>query len=242
MYKDLGNVFINDAFGCVHRKHMSIYAIKTFNKIYGYGYLIKKEIEMMNNLLQTKNKKILCIIGGNKLKDKLPIIDSFRKINNSTLFIGGGLAKQYVNKTCNVIKMKDGYGNIKLDFNSNDATYINDINNSELCAFDIGTQSLNELYEIIDNNDIIFWNGPLGVIEHNVYKKGSINIINYLLNKKDKIIIIGGGETASLIDKEYIIKNNNKNVYISTGGGALLEYLENKIMNGKNIVGLDIFR
>jgi glyceraldehyde 3-phosphate dehydrogenase len=241
MYKDLGNVFINDAFGCVHRKHMSIYAIKTFYKTYGYGYLIKKEIEMMNNLLQTKNKKILCIIGGNKLKDKLPIIDSFRKINNSTIYIGGGLAKQYVNKTSNVIKMKDGYGNVKLDFNSNDITYINDINNSELCAFDIGTHSLNELYEIIDNNDIIFWNGPLGVIEHNSYKIGSVNIINYLLSKKDKTIIIGGGETASLIDKECIIKNDNKNVYISTGGGALLEYLENKIMNGKNIVGLDIF-
>ena len=75
----------------------------------------------------------------------------------------------------------------------------------------------------------------MGVIEHDIYKKGSVNLANYLLNSNKKIII-GGGETASLF-----YKNGNNNIEISTGGGALLEYLHNKIINKKNIVGLDIF-
>ena len=237
LYKNLGDIFISDAFGCVHRKHMSIYAIKTFNKPYGYGHLIQKEIKITDFLLQSQNKKILCIIGGNKIKDKLPIIDSFRMIQNSSIFIGGGLAKQFNYNYDNVVKMTDGFGDSKLDFNDNIVRYIKDIFNSQLSCYDIGTNSLNKLFEMIDNNDIIFWNGPLGVIEHDTFKLGSLKIMNYLIHKKDKIIIIGGGETASLIQKSH----ENNHIYISTGGGALLEYLQNKIIYGKNIVGLDIF-
>ena len=80
-------------------------------------------------------------------------------------------------------------------------------------------------------SDIIFWNGPLGVIEHEIYKKGSERIAMFLQNLKDKKIIVGGGETASLFDK------NRNNIYISTGGGALLEYIQ----NGTNMYGLRAF-
>lgn len=249
IYKNLGDVFICDAFGCLHRKHMSIYAIKTFNKPYGYGKLIQKEIEMTNYLTNNKNKKVLGIIGGNKIKDKLPIINSLRLIPNSTIYIGGGLAKQYNESYNNVVKMKDGFGNKTLDFNMLHSIYIKDIRNTEYNTYDIGIESVNELYDLINKHDIIFWNGPLGVIEHETYKLGSKQVIEYLLEQPNKIIIIGGGETASLIKTDNASKNystntntiTNTNTYISTGGGALLEYLQHKIVNKKNIVGLAIF-
>ena len=103
---------------------------------------------------------------------------------------------------------------------------------------------MNELIDLVKDSDIIFWNGTLGVIEHDVYKLGSINFISILEKMKDKTIIIGGGETASLICKNNDLNydnNINKHIYISTGGGALLEYLQNKILYGKNIIGLEIY-
>ena len=75
----------------------------------------------------------------------------------------------------------------------------------------------------------------MGVIEHAEYKEGSLKLIELLQTMRDKIIIMGGGETASLVE------DKNKNIYVSTGGGALLEYLEQKLNHGKNLVGLDIF-
>ena len=87
------------------------------------------------------------------------------------------------------------------------------------------------LIDEIDKADIIFWNGPLGVIEHDYYKRGSYEIMEYLKNTKNKKIIIGGGETASIFEKDI------ENIYVSTGGGVLLEYIE----KGTNVIGLKAF-
>jgi len=236
MYNQLGDVFICDAFGCLHRKHMSIYGIKYFNKKYGYGHLIKKELENIDILLNS-DKKILSIIGGNKIQDKLPLINSLKNIKNSHVFIGGGLAKQYNEKHSNIIIMNDGFGNKNL--NEPNSIYIDNIKNPIYNIYDIGTNSLNELIDLVNVSDIIFWNGTLGVIEHDIYKLGSLNFLSRLEKMKEKTIIIGGGETASLISKNNILQNDH--IYISTGGGALLEYLQNKILYGKNLVGLKIY-
>jgi glyceraldehyde 3-phosphate dehydrogenase len=240
LYRTLGNVYISDAFGCLHRNHMSICDIKYSNKIYGYGHLIKKELEILKILVNNKdNKKILGIIGGNKINDKLPLINTLKNIKNTNLFITGGLSLQYYEKYDeeydNVDVMYDGYGNKNI---YNEPVYIEskfECLSNKYNFYDIGKNSYENLLEMINNSDIIFWNGTLGVIEHDIYKKGSVNLANYLLNSNKKIII-GGGETASLFDK-----NENNNIEISTGGGALLEYLHNKIIDKKNIVGLDIF-
>jgi phosphoglycerate kinase len=95
------------------------------------------------------------------------------------------------------------------------------------------------LKDLVKDADVIFWNGSLGVIEKDQYKKGSLELIQYLCDVQEeshftKTIIIGGGETASLIPKEQC----EKYMYVSTGGGALLEYLENKILYGNTLVGL----
>ena len=231
LYRRLGDVFISDAFGCVHRNHMSICDMKISGKLYGYGKLIKKELDAISILCKQNHLKILGIIGGNKIKDKMPLINALRQISNSKLFIAGGLAKQYNEIYENVFVMHDGYGNTSLE---KEPLYIPN-KNTDYNFYDIGDGSYNKLIKLINEADIIFWNGSLGVIEHKIYKNGSLSLVDYLEKVENKKIIIGGGETAS------IFNNKNNNIYISTGGGALLEYLYNKIILNKNIVGLDIF-
>lgn len=230
LYRKLGNLYISDAFGCLHRNHMSICDMKYSGNIFAYGDLIKKEMDGINDLLHC-NGKILGIIGGNKIKDKMPLIDALKKIPNATLFIAGGLAKQYNENSSNVFVMNDGYGNCSLN---DTPKYISDKKSMEN-FYDIGIHSLSVLFKQIEQANVIFWNGSLGVIEHEVYKNGSIQLVQYLESLKNKKIIIGGGETASLFN------NNHNHIYVSTGGGALLEYLHDKIIFNKFIPGLDIF-
>jgi glyceraldehyde 3-phosphate dehydrogenase len=231
IYKELGDIFICDAFGCAHRKHLSIYAMSSFGKPYGYGLLIKKEVEAINKLINS-DQKVLGIIGGNKISDKITIIDTLKKIPNSTIFVAGGLAKNYTVLSKNEFVMNDGYGGETL---SSTPRHINNIYMTDLNVYDIGFKSLTVLLDLVDKSDVIFWNGSLGVIEDTKYRIGSQNLIDYLTIQKNKTIIIGGGETASLV------KNKNGSIYISTGGGALLEYLQNKILNNSTLVGLNIF-
>ena len=235
IYKSLGDVFISDAFGCLHRKHLSICAIKDFGKSYGYGILIKKELDAINSLINNKNKRVLGIIGGAKIKDKLPIIQSLKKIPNSCVFIGGALAKQYTieDNTREFVSLS-GYGNKTL---TDELTFIEDIYSSDLNVYDISLEGFLYLKKLLYDFDIIFWNGSLGVIEDNRYAAGSISLLNALELLVDKTIIIGGGETASLVED----KNNIPHIYVSTGGGALLEHLQNKILYNSNLVGLEIF-
>ena len=244
LYKSFGDTFICDAFGCMHRKHMSIHIISKCDK-YGYGDLVKKEIENISVILDD-NKKKLGIIGGNKIKDKMPLIDLIKNMKNTTLFVGGKIATEYTidSNDKNVYKMTDGYGGISLD----DAYhYIPDIMNANMNVYDIGDESLKELYKLIDNSDLIFWNGSLGVIENPFYVIGSEKVISYLMNfylmnylkyQQKKTIIVGGGDTSSLINN---YKDKNDAIYLSTGGGALLEFLENISKNKGYLVGLDFF-
>jgi len=233
-YKKLGDVFICDAFGCMNRKHMSIHAISKCNGLnYGFGYLVKKEMEIISNIFNA-NKKKLVIIGGNKSKEKIPFIDLMKTIPNTTLFVGGKIASEYVcnPEEKNIHMMKDGYGNVHLNFYYR---YIDDIKNTNLNVYDIGDSSLKELFQLVEENEIIFWNGSLGVIENNYYIQGTSTLIKYLKKQTNKTIIIGGGVMSTLIDK-------NGYIHLSTSGGILLEILENVSRNNGYLVGIDIFR
>lgn len=230
-YKNMGDVFICDAFGCMHRKHMSIHVISKFQN-FGYGYLVKKEIENITNILSYDKKKLV-IIGGNKIKDKMPFIDLMKSIPNTTLFIGGKIATEYIfdSKDKNIYIMTDGYGNLNLNLENN---YINDIKNTNLNVYDIGNDSLNTIFQLVRQNDIIFWNGSLGVIENPHYIQGSLKLIHFLKEEENKTVIIGGGDTSTLIDK-------NGSIYVSTGGGALLEFLENFSKKNGYLIGVNMF-
>ena len=242
-YSKLGDVYILDAFGCAHRNHMSIGGIKEFElelgKTIGYGHLIHKEITNLSSLVN-KNKKILCVVGGNKVEDKLPIVKSFSNLHNVKIFVAGGMAKYYIeqmvlgNQTINsnLTIMKDGWGGNTLTDNPQ---YIPDISNTELNCFDIGPVSKAELFKMVSEVDIIFWNGSLGVIENDFYSQSSKQFVKFLESNYNVKTIIGGGETASLIT------NKSSNIYVSTGGGALLEFLELKFNSGNNLPGISIF-
>ena len=235
IYKSLGDVFISDAFGCLHRKHLSICAIKDFGKLYGYGILIKRELDAINTLINNKNKRVLGIIGGAKIKDKLPIIKSLKKIPNSCVFIGGALAKQYtIEDPSREFVSTSGYGNKTLE---DVLLHIENIYTSDLNVYDISIDGFLYLKKLLDKFDVIFWNGSLGVIEDQRYAAGSLSLLNALEIQQDKTFIIGGGETASLVKD----KNKHSHIYVSTGGGALLEHLQNKILYNSNLVGLEIF-
>ena len=236
-FNELGDTYVNDAFGCSHRDHLSITG---FNNIQNstFGFLIKKEIENLDIIVNNiYGNKILAIIGGGKMDDKLPLLENLSKKIDGIYIAGGNINSILKNKTYSefienietnkskIFKMKDGIA-------SNDITksgiikYCKDLEENEH-FFDIGMESLIELNNIIDNYDIIFWNGTLGVVESEYYNMGSKCLLN-MLQKSGKKIIIGGGDTASFVNSQ----TTNFNGYISTGGGASIEYLSNGSLVG----------
>lgn len=228
MYGRMGDIFINDAFATSHRKHLSVRAPSLFaNKACGYGYVVLDEVSCVSNICSS-DKSVLTIVGGNKAADKIPIIDMMKKRSNATIFVAGNLATTFVSTARNVVVMTDGMGGESLE---KVPVYIPNIKNTHMKVFDIGRNSLAKLYELIDAHDIIFWNGSLGVIEHDQYKISSVELVHTLSKCRDKQVVIGGGETSSLVDCK-----KSEHFFVSTGGGALLTYLE----QGR-LIGLDAF-
>ena len=236
IFNQMGDVFINDAFGCLHRKHMSICGF--LGEKY-YGYLIQKEVNSLKLLINNiNNEKILSIVGGGKIDDKLKLLEKL-SLKVDGIYIAGGninsILKEekymnYVNELkknkSDIYLMNDGLASNDLVSSSN--YYSRDDLPSDKNFFDIGMKSIIELNEIINNYDIIFWNGTLGVVENDLYKYGSDTLIQ-LLMKSNKKIIIGGGDTACFVNKF-----NHNFYYVSTGGGASIDYISNG-----NLVGLD---
>ena len=236
IFNQMGDVFINDAFGCLHRKHMSICGF--LGEKY-YGYLIQKEVNSLKLLINNiNNEKILSIVGGGKIDDKLKLLEKL-SLKVDGIYIAGGninsILKEekymnYVNELkknkSDIYLMNDGLASNDLVSSSN--YYSRDDLPSDKNFFDIGMKSIIELNEIINDYDIIFWNGTLGVVENDLYKYGSDTLIQ-LLMKSNKKIIIGGGDTACFVNKF-----NHNFYYVSTGGGASIDYISNG-----NLVGLD---
>jgi glyceraldehyde 3-phosphate dehydrogenase len=235
----ISDFYVNDAFGCMHRDHFSICGINTPNK--AYGYLVNKEINALEILTKNKdNKKILAIIGGGKMDDKLPLIEKLSTKMNDIYICGGNINSIIKNDMSEYIKkissnkalihfMKDGLCAKSLDeiphYNTTEQI------DKNYNFYDIGMDSMFELEKLINKNDIIFWNGTLGVIENNLYHYGSSTLVNILINSGKKVII-GGGDTGGFVNK---FKHNF--YYITTGGGASIDYISND-----TLIGLSIFK
>lgn len=241
LYSDLGDVFINDAFGSSHRKHFSICGFANDPlKETGYGYLIQKEIESLNSILHSPHQKTLVILGGAKIDDKVPVLQNLCK-KVKTIFLGGGIltsashgfneinqqAIQQASQSCNLIWANDAITS------TNEYLKWNEQIPTNTTLYDIGSLSTFHLMKLIKEHNIIFWNGTMGYTERG-FDTGSEILIKTLLEETSKKIVIGGGDTAGFCNeylKKYDIKTPS-HWHISTGGGASIEYLSDGFLSG----------
>ena len=250
----LGEIYVNDAFSCSHRDHASISKITKYIPSY-CGIQISTEVNALNKITSKINKPVTCIIGGSKISSKINIIKNLiPKFNN--IIIVGAMANNILKyKGLNIGKSicEKNIDNIIHDIFSyakkNDCTIyfpkdvkvgkrLNDksieknfesIEDDDI-ILDVGSKTLIEIKKIIDNSSTLLWNGPLGYFENINFSLGSSEIAKYIASKGDNIFsVVGGGDTVAVINSLNMINNFN---FVSTAGGAFLEYLEGKILPG----------
>ncbi len=252
----LGDIYVNDAFSCSHRMHASIYQISKFLPSFS-GLQLDLEINALNKITAEITKPITCIIGGSKISTKINIIKNlipkFDNIivvggmaNNFIEYSGNNIGKSIKEKNCKQIvdeiislsekeKCKLLYPEdvaVSKDLNGlSQNRELNQIQSDEM-ILDIGPKTIKKIINIIDKSKTIFWNGPAGYFENPNFAVGSVEIAKKIIkkNRANSIFsVIGGGDTVSLLNSLDVVHNFN---FVSTAGGAFLEYLEGKKLPG----------
>ena len=252
----LADLFVNDAFSCSHRAHTSICKITEFLPSFA-GLQLEAELSALKKVTSEIVKPITCIIGGSKISSKIGIIKNLiPKFNN--IIIVGGMANNILNYKGNQIgksiKEENCENIIKEIFeiskkhscsiiypvdvlvgkNLNSVSKVkalNEIDNDDL-ILDIGPKTIDTIKKIIENSETVLWNGPAGYFENPNFANGSYEIAKAIIkkNKKKSIYsVVGGGDTIALINGIKAIRDFN---FVSTAGGAFLEYLEGKDLPG----------
>ncbi len=246
----LADIYVNDAFGVCHRNHASVSAITRFIPSYA-GFLIEEEIKNLNKAKKGRHPLIV-VLGGAKISTKLPLIKSYLSKAHSIL-VGGGIANNFFYaKEISVGKSKVDKNFINKKIINNKKIILpqdvivakniyakNGITKNHLLIekddyiLDIGPKTIKKFCEIIKNAKTIICNGPLGFIENKTFARGTRRIIEAIIKNKKAFSVLGGGETLSIIPKKYKSPIANiKNMFISTGGGAMLNYLASKKLPG----------
>jgi phosphoglycerate kinase len=245
----LGDIYINDAFAVSHRDHTSISQIQDCLPSHA-GLLLEEEINNLNKAINNPKKPLTVIIGGSKISTKIKVIQRFLKISNNIL-LGGALANTVLKvmgisvgkslvepkmyPVIKKIKLTDNQLHVPVDgllaksFKSKKGRIdaMADVKENEV-ILDIGPDTI-ELYEkIIKSSKMIVWNGPMGLIETPFFAKGTRELVK-ILSKSKAYTVVGGGESVQVIRSMKLEKKFN---FISTGGGAMLEYLEGKKLPG----------
>jgi len=212
----LGDFYINDAFGVCHRAHASVVGVPQYLQG-GIGLLVEKEINNLNKLFQNPKKPMVAIIGGKKVETKSKLIDKISEIADFVLI--SGLIKEEIEKT----GMKFSHPE-KLIGPVDGVLY-------EGKELDIGPQSIKIFKEKIKKAKTIFWNGPFGMIEKEEFAKGTLEIAKAIAKKWFCFSVVGGGETVEFLSRVGLIKKFD---HVSTGGGAMLQFL-----SGERLPGLE---
>lgn len=254
-WASLGEVFINDAFGTIHRAHASNVGIATYLPS-AVGFLIEKELNALSELNEPPHPFIV-ILGGAKVSDKIGVIENL-VTKADKILIGGGMAFTFLKaKGYEIGKSLLDEDNIEFckkvlaDYPdkivlpsdtavtneyTNDEEYrlkdITDLSSNEM-GLDIGEKTLKEFSNICKDAKIVVWNGPLGVYEFEKYKQNTDNLLKYIVDNNIKTIL-GGGDIVAAATKAGL---KDKVYHASTGGGATLEYLE-----GKKLPGLEAIK
>ncbi|MEI6221142.1 MAG: phosphoglycerate kinase [bacterium] len=253
----LADIFVLDAFGVAHRDHSSIVGIPKFLPTVT-GFLMEKEITMLNQILNTPQKPFVLVVGGAKVKEKIGLLNNLMdKID--TLLIGGGMANTFLK--CQGLQIgkslveedkidvasqllqhaKDNNTKVILPIDvavaksvSPDAQReeksVNDVAEDDI-ILDVGSKTIELFKQEIQNAKTVFWNGTLGMTELSAFEIGSKAIANTLA-ESDALRVVGGGDTAGAL---YKFGLSDAMTHVSTGGGASLKFLE-----GKNLVGIDV--
>lgn len=248
-WASLGDIFINDAFGTIHRAHASNVGIATYLDS-GIGFLVEKELKFLKNATDNPKRPFTVILGGAKVNDKIGVIESLVK-KADYILIGGGMAFTFLkaegieignslldNDSLDFCKKVLSENNDKIILpidvvtNTNRECFINEIKFEEQ-GLDIGYNTLKLFSQYLKTSKTIIWNGPMGMFEKTEFNKGTIGICK-ILSEIDALKIAGGGDTASAI-KEFGYEDAL--THISTGGGATLEFLE-----GKKLPGLEAIK
>ena len=243
----LGDVYINDAFGTAHRNHASTGILPTFFKgKKGMGLLLSKEVEAIEKVLKNGKPPILSIIGGAKVSSKIQILKNLTNVVDD-LIIGGGMAYTFIkanggeigNSLCEEAFLDEAQKILSLAKNKNvnvhlpqDVIVSEKISNTAFTKIvDIGPLSIKKFDKIILNSKTILWNGPLGVFEMSNFQNGTKQVALSIANatKLGAFSLVGGGDSISAIK---LFGMDDKFSYISTGGGAMLESIEGKVLPG----------
>ena len=257
LLSNLGDIYVNEAFSCSHRAHASINKIPEFLPSFS-GLQLDLEVNALNKIISEITRPITCIIGGSKISTKINVIKNlipkFDNIiivggmaNNFIEYFGNSVGKSIKEKNCDKIveeiislskkeKCKIIYPEdviVSKDLNgSPQKKELNEILSDEM-ILDIGPKTIDKITKIIDNSKTILWNGPAGYFENPNFSYGSVQIAKKIIenNKaKKNFSVVGGGDTVSLLNSLDVVNNFN---FVSTAGGAFLEYLE-----GKNLPGI----
>lgn len=245
-----GDIFINDAFGTIHRAHASNYGISKYLES-GIGFLVEKELEKLS-ILNNPEDPFVIIMGGAKVADKIGVIDNLLP-KCDKLLIGGGMAFTFLqtegyeigNSIVDVDSLeycqkllKDYPDKIvlpvdvacSLEYKDGDKRIEKDINEIDFheIGLDIGNKTLSLFEKYLKDAKTVFWNGPLGVYEFSLYAKNTNKLLNYLEKSKAKVVL-GGGDIVAAASK---LSLTNKFYHVSTGGGATLEYLSGNTLPG----------
>lgn len=256
---ELGDVYVNDAFGTAHRAHASTTIVaKFFPKDKLFGYVMAGELENAEKVLNHAERPFTAIMGGAKVSDKILLIEQLLdKVDN--ILVGGGMAytfakamggeigsslveadkldlanaliRQAKEKGVNLVLPVDS---VIADAFSNDAGTGAAMNNaipSGWMGLDIGEQSIAEFEKVIAHSRTILWNGPMGVFEMSKFEKGTRAVAMAVVKATEQgaFSLIGGGDSAAAVAKFGL---SDQVSYVSTGGGALLEYMEGKELPG----------
>lgn len=210
------DIFINDAFSASHRNHASVTGVAKILPSFA-GFQLQKEILEMEKIKKDFARPAVAIIGGAKIETKLPVIKFFEK-NYDYVLVGGKIANEALDQ--------------KINFSDKVIFPIDFVDN----RLDIGPETVKKFVEIIQKAQTIVWNGPLGKFEEEKYSHGTTDVFQAIL-KAEAYEIAGGGETLEILEKNQAF---DKFDFVSTGGGAMLEYLSGGKMPG--IEALRIFK
>lgn len=254
------DIYINDAFGASHRAHASIHALPEVVQKKGIGFLIEKEIQMLEKLFNSPAKPYLAVLGGAKVSDKIPVIEKMMDVVDGFV-IGGAMAYTFLKaKGINVGKslveadklkyakemmerMEARGKTLLLPIDHVTSTGLTDLDNIKTTpsttigdnemGLDIGPKTIQNYRAALLEAKTVFWNGPMGVFETKEFSKGTFAIASALAESKG-FKIVGGGDSAAAAEASGFA---DKMSHISTGGGASLEYIQ-----GERLPGIEVLR